>query len=68
VTRPGEDPGEGPEMRLKTLNRIDRSMEFSDYTLAQLGIPNLDIVKVADDSQEQYVQIGQDLSSVFKQV
>jgi adenylyltransferase/sulfurtransferase len=68
VTRPGEDPGEGPEMRLKTLNRIDRSMEFSDYTLAQLGIPNLDIVKVADDSQEQYVQIGQDLTSVFKQV
>ncbi|NJO08248.1 MAG: hypothetical protein HC876_23595 [Chloroflexaceae bacterium] len=68
VTRPGETPGEGPEMRLQTLNRIDRSSAFCGYTLHALGIPNLDIVKIVDELQEQYVQIGQSLHLVFQQV
>ncbi|NJN66840.1 MAG: ThiF family adenylyltransferase [Chloroflexaceae bacterium] len=68
VTRPGECPGEGPEMRLRTLNRLDRSTEFCGYTLGDLGIPNLDIVKIVDGLQERYVQIGQNLQLVFRYV
>jgi adenylyltransferase/sulfurtransferase len=68
VTRPGLQPGEGPEMRLRTINRIDRSMRFCHYTLAKLGIPNLDIVKLVDKTQERYVQIGQDIHLAFQQV
>lgn len=58
---------ERPEMRLQTIHRVSYTAAQSVFRLAQLGIPNLDIVKIVDgDGREQYVQIGQNLALVFQ--
>lgn len=54
-----------PEMRLIAIYQVEEHSPYVDYTLATLGIPNLDIITLADDSQKRYVQIGNDLGLVF---
>jgi len=57
-----------PSMNINDIHTIAQDSPYSGYTLATLGIPNLDIIKVTDGFHEQFVQIGDDLSLVFTKI
>lgn len=58
---------ERPGMHLESVHRFTDGDLEQNYTLEQVGIPDLDVVKLVDeDSRECYVQIGQDIRRVFQ--
>ena len=54
-----------PTLRLEAFSAIDASSPYAQWTLAALGIPNLEIIKLSDATGEALVQIGDDLNLVF---
>jgi adenylyltransferase/sulfurtransferase len=57
------------EMQMEAIYRIEYNDTFSTFTLAELGLPEMDIVKIVDiDGHTKYVQVGNNLMSVFRHV
>jgi adenylyltransferase/sulfurtransferase len=67
-TCPGCGVVDRPEMHLNAIYMLKLDSPYRDYTLADLGIPNLDIITLTDGDHEHYVQIGDDLNLSFTYV
>jgi adenylyltransferase/sulfurtransferase len=57
-----------PEMRLNQIYGVEHESPYASYSLAALGIPNLDIVTLVDGAHKRDVQIGDRLDLVFTSV
>lgn len=57
-----------PTMRLSRLHTLDAESPYASMSLGDLGLPNLDIVVLAEEGHSQYVQIGSSLDLIFTRV